>query len=278
MLDSYVPPDSVKPSLIGGPGFYFTGEDCLQISSWNSLAAVGLVVSGRFLQIDGTVEVFKETHTPNTNRTVATSVFPRVEGWLLDLSIVVSGAAPQRGQTFVRVDVVRGQNSAATALSTLVQGYVTATKRLAYPGSPIEDSLAGQGCIRSITGTDPAANVEVLESVPTGARWRLMSLIVTLVTDANAATREVALAVDDGVNVYCRIPATETQAASLSRRWQFAHATPFAGLNQDATIPVMFPPLVLAAGHRISTITTARQVTDNYGAPQYLVEEWMEPA
>jgi len=258
-------------------GFYFAGDDQLRVTSWNSLASVVVVLTGRFVHADdGRIEPFSETHTPATNRTAASSTFARAKGWLTDLSVLVTGATPQRGQTFVRVDVVRGQGAGAIPLSTLIQGYVTATQRLAYPGSPIIDSLTGPGTIRSITGTDPAANTEVTETVPTGARWRFLSLLVTLVTDANVATREVALAADDGTNTYCRIPATQSQAASLTRRWEFTQATPFAGLNQDATIPAMFPALLLAAGHRLTTITTARQVTDNFGAPQYAVEEWLE--
>jgi hypothetical protein len=265
------------PELIVGPGFYFQGDDRIRITGWNSLASVVLSLTGRFLHLDGRIEAFAETLTPASNRTASTAVFQRAKGWLTDLAVIVTGATPQRGQTFVRVDVVRGMGSVDVVLSTLMQGYVTATQRLAYPGSPIESSLAGPGAIRSITGTDPAANTEVSETVPTGARWRFLSLLVTLVTDATAATREVALTADDGTNAHCRIPATQSQAASLTRRYTFTQATPLAGLNQDATIPAMFPALLLAAGHRLVTVTTARQATDNFGAPQYEVEEWLEP-
>lgn len=265
-----------QPALEGGLGFYFGGDDHLRLTSWNSLASVTIVLTGRFLHLDGRVEPFSEVHTPATNRTAASSTFRRAEGWLTDLSVLVTGATPQRGQTFVRVDVVRGMGSVDTVLSTLIQGYVTATKRVAYPGSIIEDSLTGQGAIRSITGTDPAANVEIAETVPTGARWRLRSLRAQLVTDANAANREVALQVDDGTAVYFEAASGANQAASLTRQYTFAPQGVRGAAATATSTLVATSDLVLVAGHRINTATTNRQVTDNWGAPQYVVEEWLE--
>ena len=44
-------------------------------------------------------------------------------------------------------------------------------------------------------------NTEWSETVPTGARWQLLALMVTLATDANVANRFPALAIDDGALV-----------------------------------------------------------------------------
>lgn len=266
------------PVLAGGPGLFFTGEDALLLTSWNSLAAVVLTVSGRFIHANGRIEVFAERHVPNTNRTAATAILPRGVGWLSDLTIVASGATPQRGQTFVRVDVIRGVATSSIVVATVMQGYVTATKRLGYPGSPIEDSLAGQGALRSITGTDPAANVEIQETVPTGARWRLRSLRAQLVTDGNAANREVSITVDDGTSVYYEAASGANQAASLTRQYTFAPHGVRGAAATGTSLLVAIATLLLAAGHRVNTATFNRQVTDNWGAPQYEVEEWLEAA
>lgn len=269
---------SASPSLVIGPGFYFDGQDSIQLSSWNALASVVLTLSGRFVHIDGRVEAFFERQVPNTDRTVKTNVFTRGAGWLTDLSVVASGAAPLRGQTYVRVDVGRGQPGTFVVLSTLSQGYVTATKRVAYPTASLEDSLAGQGCIRSITGTNPAAGAQISEVVPTGARWRFMSMLASLVTDGNAATRETVLRFDDGTNVFAEFPATQTQITTLTRRYEWSDQRPFASLQQYATIPVAVPVLMLAAGYHITTVIQNGQVGDDWAAPQYLVEEFMEAA
>lgn len=258
-------------------GYYFGGDDQLRVTSWNSLASVTVIVTGRFVHADdGRIEAFSEVHTANTNRTAASNTYGRARGWLTDLSVLVSGATPQRGQTFVRVDVVRGLGAGAIALSTLIQGYVTATQRLAYPGSPVSDSLTGPGALRSLTGTDPAANTEISETVPTGARWRFVSLRATLTTDATAGNRVIGLTFDDGTNIYGGAFANYNQAASLAFAYYFSNT----GLNhaQASTDAMISTPanVVLPAGHRLRTLTNNIQATDNWGAPQYGVEEWLE--
>jgi len=268
----------VAPALVGGLGFYFTGEDWLRVTSWNSLASVRVVATGRFLTCAGDVVPLSRDGAANTDRTAATFSFRPGDGWLQDLSLIVTGAAPVRGQTFVRVDVVRGDSAGAAVLSTLIQGYVTATKRLAWPGSPIEDSLAGQGWMRSFTGTDPAANTEVSETVPTGARWRFLSAVLTLVTDATVANRSVRIFFDDGANVYCRGCAAGVQPASATQVYNIGD-TGFNAVADAVTDPVPVPSgLRLLAGHRIRSSTANIQAGDNYSAIQMLVEEWLEPA
>lgn len=268
--------DQPKPASVDVDGFYFGGDDALALTSWNSLANVVVVVSGRFVHVDGHVEPFSEVHVPATNRTATTTRHARACGWLTDLSIVVTGATPQRGQTYVRVDVVRGLVSSGVVLSTLVQGYVTATKRLAYPGSVVEDSLAGAGALRSLTGTDPAAGVEVSETVPTGARWRLVSVEVTLVTDATVANRRIHLFVDDGTNVYFETHNNTAQTASTTIRHSFGAGVGLVvgdGVSAVAPLPVA---LLLGAGHRFRSSTSGIVAGDNFGAPQYAVEEYLE--
>lgn len=264
------------PSLIGGPGFYFMGDDRIRLTSWNALASVTLVLTGRFLHLDGRIEPFSEVHTPATNRTATTSVFGRAEGWLTDLAIIVTGATPQRGQTYVRVDVVRGVGAVDVVLSTLLQGYVTATKRVAYPTSPLEDSLAGQGCLRSITGTNPAAGAEITETVPTGARWRFMGLCATLTVDGTVANRNVNLFFDDGANVYAKAGVNFNQTATTAFQYAFDNVGQTfvqTSINAQVSTP---PNIFMAAGHRLRTSTGALQGADDWGAPQYAVEEWLE--
>jgi len=275
MPDGIVRP-SQSPELEVG-GFYFAGDDQLRITSWNSLANVRVVVTGRFVHADdGHIEAFSEVHTPNTNRTAASDTYGRARGWLTDLSVLVTGATPQRGQTFVRVDVVRGLGAGAIALSTFIQGYVTATQRLAYPGSIVSDSLTGPGTMRSITGTDPAAGSEISETVPTGARWRYVSLRASLVTDATVANRTPNIFFDDGANVYAAAGVNFNHAASTTLAYSFdavAVTQVQTSLNAQVSTP---GNLVLAAGHRFRTSTGSLQAGDNWGAPQYAVEEWLE--
>lgn len=256
--------------------FYCTGEEFLRVSSFGSVAAVELAIRSRFLRRDGTLAPTADRHVPTSNRTVATTDHPLSEGWLLGCALFASSGAPRIGQVFVVVDLMRGSGSGATLIQTLAQGYITDTQRLSWPSSPIRSSIDGPGVLRSITGTDPAANVEISETVPTNARWRVHAIRFTLVTDANAANREVSLTLDDGTLVYCRVPSRATQAASLTFAYSAFFDSALEAVAQDTERTIRLPRLDMQGGHRFATVTTNRQVTDNYSAPQYLVEEWIE--
>lgn len=263
------------PSL-APTALYVTGEEYLLITSLASLSSVALTISGRMLDVNGFVVPFSDQHVANSDRTAATSVIRIGEGWLTDVTAIVTGASPQIAQAFVRVDVARGDGSPRNILATLLQGNLNAAQRLAWPGTPIMSTLIAPGALRSITGTDPAANTEVSEAVPTGARWRLHHFLVTLVTDANVASRQTTLIIDDGTNTFYRAQASATQPAGTTRNYVVYPAGIAPATNSPDLILPTTPGLLLPAGARLRTSTALIQAGDNYGAPQLLVEEWLE--
>lgn len=257
-------------------GVYVTGDDFLLITSINTVASVRLALGGRMVGATGRPHHFADSHVATADRVAATSVMRLGEGWLQEITLGVTGATPQFGQTFARVDLVRGDGPGRTAHGTLIQGPLTAVQRRAWPGSPLEFTLGLPGAIRSLTGTDPAAGAEISETVPTGARWRFISLRVSFTTDATVANRTPALAFDDGTNVFAQAAPNVNQAAGAT----FVHHYLAVGVNHAQTslsAQTSTPPnLILPAGFRLRTITGALQVGDNFAAPQYLVEEWLE--
>lgn len=134
--------------------------------------------------------------------------------------------------------------------------------------------LANRGRLRTIVGTDPAAGIEVTETVPAGARWRLVALKVTLVTDATVANRFPVLTIDDGTNVVLAVSVATAVTATQTATFSFADV----GANAAPVITagvVSFPKdFSLFGGYRIKTLTTGIVAGDNYGAPVYLVEEF----
>jgi hypothetical protein len=265
--------------LAGREGFYFTGSEALRITSLNSVTGVTLTLVGRFLPCDQLkpVDVSKD-HTPNTDRTAATSDLPMGEGWLQSLTVIASGGSTVIGATFVRVDVVRGSGGSATIVATLLQGFVTAAQRLAWPGSLLEHTIAGVGRLRVVSGSDPAAGAEISETVPTGARWRLLSWRASLVTDATVANRVMSLLIDDGSLTLWQSATPTAHTASLSVSYIFGLGATSA--NQQGVMLLSTPaaPLVLPAGYRIRTTTSNLQAGDNWGSPVMFVEEWLEGA
>ena len=280
------PSSAVAPASVpsrGGfwasTGPYLRMDEDLRITSYNALASVVLSVRARMYEADGRVTDSIDSHTPNTNRTAATSIVRTAEGWLLGGEVFVSSAAPLLGQTFVVVEVVRGESTAAIATQLLAAGYVTAKQPLLFPQTVPSSSLDGGGALRSIAGTTPGAGAEISETVPTGARWKLLAFAAQLVTSAAAANRVPALFVDDGATVLYRAPVNVNEVASST--WQNSWI-PVGSFNQTASgnvvrevLPV---ELFLGAGYRLRTVTTAIQAADQWSAVQYLVREWIEGA
>jgi hypothetical protein len=265
-------------TLAGTDALYVTDDDLLLVTSFNAAAGVRLTLGGRLLRRDGQVVALQEPHTPNTDRTAATSIHKLAEGWLQSLTVVATGTLVI-GQAYVRVDLVRGTvNGARTPIATLIAGGLTAQQRRAWPGGSLDQTYDGAGAIRSVAGTNPAAGVEISETVPAGARWRLESFFATLVTDATAANREVALVVDDGTNVLARVPTGQNHAASLTRNYSYFPGGEVSAVAQDVTIVQRAPAFWLLPGYRIRTITTNLQAADDWSAPRLGVLEQLEAA
>lgn len=129
------------------------------------------------------------------------------------------------------------------------------------------------GVLKVVVGADPAANAEVSDAVPANKVWRLIAVLLTLVTDANAANRRTHLTLDDGATVFYRRGSNAIQAASLTQNYSFASEAGEAAVR-DLFAADPMPVIDLPAGARIRTVTVNRQVGDNYGAPIYYVEEF----
>lgn len=265
-----------RPGLEGSSSIYATGEDHLRIRSFNSAAGVTLAIEGRMLLPNGCIVPIADRHVPNTDRTEQTSFVGLAEGYLQTLTIRASGGTPRRGQCYVLVDFVRGRSTAVQLVGCLVAGYATDTGRLAWPGSPISDSADGPGVIRTIVGTNPAAGVEIVETVPTNARWRLKTFNYTLVASGAAANRRPVLTIDDGANILWQSFSNVAQTAGQTAIYRAGIGTPFLlydTLAYHLPLPVDLP---LQGGYRIRTVTAAIDAGDDYAAPIYTVEEWIE--
>lgn len=262
--------------IVAPNSWAFDVNDALRLTSFNGAAGVTLVMEGRTMTPNGNIVPFSRPHTPNTDRTAASTTVTMGAGYLLNLQVRATAGTPRRGQCFVLVEVVRGSGSAVESLGALIQDYATTTSRLSWPGSAILASSAPPGALRSITGTDPAANAEISETVPTNARWRLLALMATLVSDGTVANRDAALTIDDGTTVVGRFPAGQNQAASLTTRYVWAAAGSRFTIAGDRTIVVPIPDLWYPDGYRFKTVTFNLQATDNWGPPQLFIEELIE--
>jgi len=255
---------------------YVSPDTRLVVRSWNSLSGLVLTVVGRLLDADGKLSTFEFGHTPNTDRSKAESTYTLTTGRLIDVAVTPKSGAPYRGHCYVTLGLARRTAPTTEYYQDLAKGYVTAAGGLIWPGGPYLDSVEGPGLLRSITGTDPAAGVNIIETVPTNARWQLHLMRAVLVTDITAVDRRGDFVLDDGATTLFLLFGATTQAASLTYTYQLAeyeYIPAVVGTYVQYSLPSFGK---LLQGWRIRIATDNLQAGDNWGAPQLEVEEWIE--
>lgn len=131
-----------------------------------------------------------------------------------------------------------------------------------------------QGRMRTITGTNPAAGVEISETVPAGVSWVLRSIAFSLTTSATAANRAVRVVLDDGATIFLRTGGNTTQTASQTLDYVAADFGVVGTIGtQTVLVGMPLPPYRLLPGHRVRTITINFQAGDDFTAPVLEVEE-----
>jgi len=256
---------------------YIGPNETLVVDTWSSTAPADLAVVARVLTTDGQIHTSQWSHRPNTNRTRATTYHRLPEGFLLCVTVDATGAAYRRGHCWCQVGIQVGEGATGVAHAQLISDYVTGMARLAWPGGQLRSSVEGRGLLRSYTGTDPAAGLEISVTVPTGARWFLLSFRADLTTDATVANRQPRWLVDDGAIEYFRAGTYASQPASQLWRYTWSTSNWGEASNRDPYFVPLPADFHLAAGHRIQTSTANLQAGDNWTAPQLFVEEWIEP-
>ena len=257
--------------------FELTAAEAIRLTVHNSQTGVVVSVHVRVLHPRQGIVANAYQYTPSADRSADWDDWFIGDGFLLNATAFASAGAPRRGQTFIRLQIVRGQGAARTVLGTLLQGYITENQDLAWPGSPLQGSLEGDGYYRTITGTNPAAGTEITETVPAGARWDLTTFHVILDTSATAINRRPVIALYSGTGLIfeannpLQVPASSGGVLFWSQGTPLEAAPPT--LLGTGPLPT---PAILLAGHQILTTTGNLQGGDNYRAPVYTVKEWLE--
>jgi hypothetical protein len=257
--------------------FLVTGEDHLRVRVWSSNPADPLVISGRSVVADGSIQIFSEVIALGAVRALQTRMIPLAPGYVLSIAAEILAGATQRGQCFVQIDLVRGLGVAQTTLGTLLQGYVASFNGLAYPGSPIEDSLSGPGYSRTVIGTDLGPGVDWVESITTNVRWQLHSIAATLTTSAAGVARGVFLFINTGI-AGRRVNAPSLYAQPIARTISYQWVPGVQSMTapfQDWIVTQLPYPMILTAGDTFNMSTTGLDAGDDWSSPHFIVEEWI---
>lgn len=263
--------------LAPSPGaIYVQNGHALRLAAYSSLAGVTLVLEGLLLTLEGRIETVRQELAPTSDRVITRVLAGIREGWLLAGHVRAIGGTPRMGRVYARVELVLGRTGDVLPIATLAQGYVTETTWLTWPFDMSRNSVEGRGAVRTYLGTDPAAGVEVSETVPTGARWRVIAFNATLTADATVANRTPAITIDDGTSIVWQAGYNGSIAASGGAAVAWGHGAGAFGSTGNGAISPLPTDMILAAGYRVRTSTSGLQAGDNWGQPKYLVEEWIE--
>lgn len=257
--------------------FFLLGNEGIRIRSWNTLAGVNIRFVCRFVNAKGEMSWVNFNHTPNTDASIATTFHPLGEGFIVNCSVFATGASPRIGQTFVQVQVVVGSEATAARMGTLLQGYVTQNQELAYPGSPVQDSLDGGGYVRYFQELSPGPSLPLSVTVPTNLRWELVSVLTNLSTSAVAGNRRPFLQVTDGVNLAFQSYTPTDIPALQIERCIWAQGMPLAvTLLAGFSVVGLGFTAPLLAGNIVSVGAFNMQLGDVISNTVFVVREWIE--
>jgi hypothetical protein len=259
------------------PGqYYITTDDKLLVLVFSSVVGQFINLTARVLTPTGKIVIhsFPVPETPPYG--VGLYLCELTEGYLLDVKATCGTAFITRGQVWITISLRRGNLTGGATSAYLVQDYINARHAAAWPPGEHHWTVEGAGALRTIVGTDPAAGSEVSETIPTGARWRVIAIRTVLTTSAAPGNRTVRLRIDDGTNIFAIIEAGTVQAPSTTIGYTFATSGASQPTLTSQQLVALPNPCLMTFGYRFSTLTGGRDVADDYEAPIYLVEEWLD--
>lgn len=130
-----------------------------------------------------------------------------------------------------------------------------------------------------ITGTNPAANTEVYQTVPAGKYWGLVAVTVSLAQGLVQTPQPILRIANKAGNVvYESFGASSAQAFSTTCLYTWAPGLPLSapvGTLTDVHATAPLPEgLVLPPYYRITTNTLGKGANSDYGAPVFFVVEF----
>ena len=256
---------------------YVFRDDKLFLRSHSPFPSLGLFLRARLLTPAGEIVTLEYGHTTSSpSRTPLLTTHDIPEGFLVGVTVHTADTIFTRGDVYVVCGITRGGDAPGAITQILAADYIEGVKGPAWPVGPIRSSVEGPGLLAGVEQADSVAGAEFEITIPVRSRVRLISAFFTLVTDATAADRRVTFEYLAGGFVVLTALAQTTQPASTTRFYPLAHwGAP--GFAVDDRITVNWPDhVIMSGGDTFRTFTFNMQAGDNYGAPLWLQEEWLQ--
>jgi len=277
-------PAAKLPLLSGGDAaalfpFATAGEDNLRVTSYCSVPGVNIELSGRLRHPDGTLSTFTHQDAASNDRESLVHDYPLGAGVLLNLTVHTTGVEILFGHCFAVVHLIRGFSGGTTALATLLQGYVTGSQHLAWPGSPIKHTREHDGIVRFVFPADPGAGTQYLDAVPPGAIWRPISFKFRFTASAVAGNRQPFVDYYDGLggNLLFRVASPFLITIGQDINCFFAGAAFIDNTTMATSLRAQgLPPLELSQLYALAINAAGLLAGDQIREIVIGVREWLE--
>jgi hypothetical protein len=252
---------------------YITPDDSILVELYNRTTVFTVNVNARILLPDGRI-VMNTWPCQTTGVGAAGYPIRLPEGFLLSLNVMPTVLPANYGSCFAVVYLCGGGTIANQSMQILASGFISEYRPISWPPGPQERSTEGRGWLHSQLVSVPAAGADFSITVPSNLIWRVSSVIATLVTSATVATRITHLVIDDGTNVVSDSVMRNGVTASSTQLMTWGSSFQQAAPSDNSQPGYLEDGLVVPAGFRIRSLTTALQAADQYSAIYLLVEEW----
>jgi hypothetical protein len=259
--------------------FYLSGTESLRVTTITRFFAVDVDVAWRFWREDTrAIQINRQAIRVSGLVATDTTDIPLDAGAIVNLRVGTATTLPKYGQVFVRVEIVQGSGPAATVLGTLLQGYISASNDLAWPGSPLQSMHDSRGTVVDAGWDLFQGPLRGEKTVPTGARWVLMAGSLLLTTGAAAGTRGAIfeLFTHAGSYIY-RCASDATVGPGSSMQYSIGSGLGLASAPANGIGTMACPgQLELFAGDIVRMLILNGQVGDVLSGYALQVREWLD--
>lgn len=198
------------------------------------------------------------------------------DGYIIGCDAAFWQQLSRRGDVYMEAEINRGPWNMNGGMN-LFSDYFTSHHHLSWPQTNYHHMVEGNGRVKTYVGTDPVPGVEVSYTIPANTRWRVQSIRLLLVTDATVANRFVQVRIlDDSANIVWDTPSI-AQTASLSTLYMAGPGSPTSPAIVNNRVTLNLPEnFWMFQGWQITTLTTGLVAGDNFGAPVFSGEEYIE--
>jgi len=264
-------PDVLPPSPI-----VVTQDDFIGVRSVNSVGNVQLTLRARFMDLDGVVRASQWDFVPPPTSLPSTFTARLGDGYLLSVTLLVSGGALKQGQCFSQVVLLRGVAANLEVYEHLTAGYAINGYAFGWPEDTPYENTYGAGFLKTDPSGAPAAGAQINRGVPVSRRWSVIGGRFQLTTNATVANRFVHVQFLDAASVPYYEVAGPAQAASLTFTYVLGNGIG-PTLFQDNLVLLPIPSnMEMLASFSWQTVTTGMQAGDQFSSGILGVKEWIE--